>query len=182
MINISNMLTLLRHVQLRSFEKGEVLIHAGSTKKDLFFLRKGLVRCYYTTEELEEITFQLYPEYHTVFNINLMVFGEPSKLTYQAIERTKVYAMDHEVLMELAAKNPKILEMNREVIGKKMMKLAYQRAESFVLLSAEQRYEKYVKDYPNIVNRAPDKYIANVLGITPVSLSRIRGRIAARKG
>ncbi len=61
------------------------------------------------------------------------------------------------------------------------MKQAFQRVESFVLLSPEERYLKYMQDYPSVINRAPDKYIANVLGITPVSLSRIKGRITAKR-
>jgi len=48
-------------------------------------------------------------------------------------------------------------------------------------MSPEERCLKYVSDYPNLVNRVPDKYIANVFGITPVSLSRSRMRIAAKK-
>jgi hypothetical protein len=66
-------------------------------------------------------------------------------------------------------------------IGKSIMKQAFQRVESFVFLSPEERYQKYIQDYPNVINRAPDKYIANVLGITAVSLSRIKGRIASKK-
>ncbi|CAN0600388.1 unnamed protein product, partial [Ectocarpus sp. 12 AP-2014] len=58
---------------------------------------------------------------------------------------------------------------------------AFERVESFVFLSPEERYKKYVKDNPNIINRAPDMYIANILGITAVSLSRIRNRIASKK-
>jgi DNA-directed RNA polymerase subunit F len=61
------------------------------------------------------------------------------------------------------------------------MRQAFQRVESFVFLSPEERYQKYVEDHPNIINRAPDKYIANILGITPVSLSRIRSRIASKR-
>lgn len=61
------------------------------------------------------------------------------------------------------------------------MKQIFGRVDSFVLLSPEERYKKYVKDFPEIVNRVPDKHIANVLRITPVSLSRIRKRIATKK-
>jgi hypothetical protein len=61
------------------------------------------------------------------------------------------------------------------------LKQTFGRIDSFVLLSPEERYKKYIKDFPGIVNRAPDKHIANVLGITPVSLSRIRKRIASEK-
>mgnify|MGYP000483322161 CR=1 FL=1 len=48
-------------------------------------------------------------------------------------------------------------------------------------LKIDEHYKKYIKDFPGIVNRAPDKHIANVLGITSVSLSRIRKRIASKK-
>jgi DNA-directed RNA polymerase specialized sigma subunit len=40
---------------------------------------------------------------------------------------------------------------------------------------------KFATDYPQLMNRVPMKYIANMLGITPVSLSRIRKRIATKK-
>jgi hypothetical protein len=49
--------------------------------------------------------------------------------------------------------------------------------ESFVLLSPEERYMQLLKDKPDIFNRVHNKYLATLLGITPVSLSRIRKRI-----
>lgn len=181
-MNIISLLSLLRRVKIKSFKKGEILIKKGATKKEVFFIRKGLVRSYYINENnADEITFQLYPEYNAVVNIHPVLFQEPSKFIYEAYEPTKVYAIDYTNLMDMTSKNPDLLEINRTFIGKKALKIAFQRVESFVFLSPEERYEKYIKDYPNLINRAPDKYIANVLGITPVSLSRIRNRIASKK-
>lgn len=180
-MNIRNLLGLIRHVTIRSIEKGDILIKEGSTKKDVYFIRRGLIRSYATDDMEDEITFQLYPEYNVVSNIHTLLFDEPSQFTYQALERTKVYTIDYTSFIEVTANNPKYLEINRRFLGRRAMKLAFQRVESFVFLSPEQRYKKYIEDYPNIINRAPDKYIANVLGITPVSLSRIRKRIASRK-
>ena len=57
------------------------------------------------------------------------------------------------------------------------MREAHLRIEGFILYTPEERYIKFIEKYPDINNRVPDKYIANVLGITPVSLSRIRARI-----
>ena len=180
-MNIRNLLGLLRHVAIRSIEKGEILIKEGSMKKDVYFIRKGLIRSYATDDMEDEITFQLYPEYNVVSNIHTLLLDEPSQFTYQALERTKVYVIDHASFIEVTSNNPNYLEINRRFLGKRAMKLAFQRVESFVFLSPEKRYKKYIEDYPNIINGAPDKYIANVLGITPVSLSRIRKRIASRK-
>ena len=61
------------------------------------------------------------------------------------------------------------------------MKKMLQRLETFVLMNAEERYEDFIKKNPTLSNRVPDEYLANVLGITPVSLSRIRARIVNKK-
>lgn len=82
-------------------------------------------------------------------------------------------------MQDLVARNPK-LEANRKYVLQRLLKESMERVESFVLLTPEERYQRFVKDYPGITNRVQDKYIANVLGITPVSLSRIRKRIASK--
>jgi CRP-like cAMP-binding protein len=180
-MKIRPILTLLRNVKSRSFQPGEVLITEGSSNKELFFIRKGLIRCFYINPDADEITFQLFPESNVVLNFHTLLFDEPSKFVYIAYEPTKVYSIDYDFLMKLTLENNNLLELNRSFIGKKTMKQAFLRIESLVFLTPKERYEKYLKDYPNIVNRAPDKYIANILGITPVSLSRIRNRIANQK-
>ena len=70
------------------------------------------------------------------------------------------------------------MEAKRLAMLHKQLYTAKERIESFVLLSPLERYQQFVRKYPSLNNRVPDKYIANVLGITPVSLSRIRKRIA----
>ena len=180
-MNLRIMGRLLRHARIKTLEKGTVIVDVGDTKKELFFIRKGLIRSYLITEEQEEITFQLFPESQICGNVNAILFDEPSRFCFQALERTKIYAIDYDAFQRLASKNPEFSEFNVRFLSKRVMKQAFQRVESFVFLSPEERYKKYVKDYPNVINRAPDKYIAHVLGITPVSLSRIRSRIASRK-
>jgi len=67
----------------------------------------------------------------------------------------------------------------RSIFQVDMLKEAMERIESFVLLSPTERYLKLIEEKPDIVNRVPDKYLSTYLGITPVSLSRIRKRIAS---
>ncbi len=181
-MRIKILLGLLRKVQIKTYEKGEVLIATGSMQKDLFFIKKGLIRSYREARGINEepITFQLFPEYHMSGNVHSIFLNEPSKLTYEALERTTVYVIDFETYNE-ASKNPEFGEFSRMFMGKRLVKQAFQRVESFVFLTPEERYLKYTKENPNIINRAPDKYIANILGITPTSLSRIRKRISTKR-
>lgn len=180
-MNIKILLALLRNVSIKSFDKGEILIREDSTKKDVFFIKKGLVRSYVVDEDANEITFQIYAEYQVFTNVKAVLFNEPSKFNYQALERTKVYAIEYNVFLELTSQNAELLELNRSYFGKKITQRAFQRVESFVFLSPEERYQQFVKDNPKLIHRVPDKYIANVLGITPVSLSRIRSRISKKR-
>lgn len=173
---------LFRHIKIKSFAKGEMIIQQGSTSKEVYFVRKGLIRSYFTNEKLEEITFHLLPEHHLFTSVHTILFDEPSRFSYQALEPTKVYSIDYDSYFDVATKNPNLLELNRRHFGKRVLKQSFQRVESFVLLTPEERYKKYLEDYPNVIGRAPDKYIANVLGITPTSLSRIRSRISSNKG
>lgn len=180
-MNFKIYLSLLRNTRTESIRKGDILIKQGSTKKDIFFIKKGLIRSFFINEKIDEITFHLFPEYQIFTNVHTFLFDEPSKFFYQAVEDTKVYVIDYDAYNNLVTENPNLLELNRRFLGRKVLKQAFFRIESFVLLSPEERYLKYVEEYPTIINRAPDKYIANVLGITPVSLSRIRKRISTKK-
>ncbi|MCO6149448.1 hypothetical protein [Flavobacterium sp. NRK1] len=58
-----------------------------------------------------------------------------------------------------------------------MLSASLEMIEDFILLTPEERYKKLIAEKFDIVNRVPDKYIASMLGVTPVSLSRIRKRI-----
>lgn len=180
-MKLKNLYKLIRNSKIKSFDKEDAIIAVNSKEKNIFFIRKGIVRSYIINEKGEEVTFQVYAETNIFTNVHSILFNEPSKFTYQAIEATKVYIIDYDLFLEITSKNPNLLELNRTYFGKRIIKRAFQRSESFVFLSPEERYKKFVKDNPNIVNRIPDMYIANIIGITPVSLSRIRSRIVSKK-
>ena len=179
MMNLRSLLVLLRHVTIKTIEKGETIIQKGETQKNVYYIKRGLIRAYYVAEKGDEVTYQLFPEYHIFGNLHSLLFNEPSRYTFQALERTKVYAISYDSFHDLV-KHSKSLRLNKMGLGERVLKQAFNRVESFVFLSPEERYIKYMEDYPSVINRAPDKYIANVLGITPVSLSRIKRRITLK--
>jgi CRP-like cAMP-binding protein len=180
-MNIKTLFQILRHLKIKSFSKGETIISVGEVRKEVFYIRKGLVRCYLINDKGEDITFQLFAEHQVFGNAHSILFDEPSRYIYMALEKTKVYSTDLKSFQTLTNTHTDLTESNKMDIGRRILKTAVQRSESFVFLTPEERYQKYIEDNPNIINRVPDKYIASVLGITPVSLSRIRSRIAAGK-
>ena len=178
-LSLKDIQVLLKASKNGSFSKKELLINEGSKRNDVFYIKSGLVRCFNINDKGEEITLKLIPEHQVVANVDLILFSQASRFFYEALENTEVFFIDYDVLQDLVSRNPK-LEANRKYVLQRLLKESMERVESFVLLTPEERYHRFVKDYPGITNRVQDKYIANVLGITPVSLSRIRKRIATK--
>ena len=132
------------------------------------------------TEKGEEITTMLRWENQITTNLDTILFNQASRFYFQALEQTEVLYMDYDLIQDIIAKNPK-LEANRKHVLLNILKEAIGKIDSFVLLNPEERYLAFIKSNPDIINRVHNKYIANVLGITPVSLSRIRARIASKR-
>ena len=118
-------------------------------------------------------------ENQPVASPNLILFDQPARQNFEALEPTDVLCMDFGTMDSIVSRNPK-LEANRKKVLQNIIKDALERIDSFILLSPEERYLEFIRTKPDIVDRVPGKYIATLLGITPVSLSRIRKRIASR--
>ena len=129
-------------------------------------------------ENGDEVTVLLRWENQFVTSHDSILWHKPSRFIYQALEDTTLIEMDYNKAQEIADRNP-LLANNRNILLTHMLAQSIDRVESFVLLSAKERYLKLVHEKPDIVNRVPDKYLSTYLGITPVSLSRIRKRIAS---
>ena len=179
-LSIEDAGVLIKSAKSKSFKKKEIIIEEGALKMDVYFLRSGLVRVYCINDKGDEITFGLISENQILTNIDIILFEQPSRFYYECIEDTKTFSIDFDKVQNIIERNPK-LERNRKFFARNAMKKMLQRLETFVLLNPEERYLDYIEKNPTLINRVPDKYIANVLGITPVSLSRIRARIVSKK-
>ncbi len=179
-LSLNDVLIVLQLSKRKLFAPGDYLIESGSKNKNIFFIRKGLVRSFAVTEKGEEVTVDLHWENQFTMNYDSILFDRPSQYAYQAIESTEVFFMRRDSLQSIMEKHPK-LEYNRKLVHQEMLRKFVDRVHDFVLFSPEKRYLRFLETYPDLVCRVPDKYIANFLGITPVSLSRIRQRVVARE-
>jgi len=178
-LKLSDITELINASKSNTFKRKEVILNNGSSNNVIHFVRKGLIRQYMITEKGEEITFRLISENFFLANVDVVLFNQPSRFCFEAFEKTKTLSIDYDRLHEIISRNPKLLD-SRVTFAQRMNKAMHRRLEMFTLHSPEERYLIYLNEFPNIVERVPDKYIANVLGITAVSLSRIKARIAKK--
>lgn len=175
-LKLQDLSALFKICSFKSFKKGEVIAQAGVVCDHVFFIRKGLVRTYVLTSEGEERTIRLTKEKDFSSCGESFLFGKPSKEYLEALEDCKVIAFNIKKLEKLTEQNIRLLKLNHLAV-KEAFGDAIKRVEFFTILTPEQRYQIILNEFPELIQRVPQKYLASYLGITTVSLSRIRSRI-----
>lgn len=157
-------------------EAGEAYIRAGDTSKRLAFIERGIVRAYTVKPNGEEATLFLRWDGQLIASHDTIIHQQPARFIYRALEPTQLLEMDYDVLENILREHPEYEPLRNHFLMR-MLAEALHGIESFVFWTPQERYEQLVANRQDIVNRVPDKYLASMLGITPVSLSRIRRRI-----
>ena len=98
---------------------------------------------------------------------------EPTRLQIMALEPTVVYAMPRKLLEQVAMKSVNIQILYRKILEESLIDSQIY-ADMLRFETAQDRYAKFVKLQPQLVLRAPLVYIANLLQMTPETLSRVR--------
>ncbi|MEM6722398.1 MAG: Crp/Fnr family transcriptional regulator [Bacteroidota bacterium] len=168
---------LINAATQKTYQPGEYLISEGSLNRRIYFIAQGLVRSFAINSKGEEITTAVYWENMVAASPDVILFEQPCRFYYEAMEPTTVFSLDYDQVQQLLSKNVNLLE-SRKYILQMMLRMAFTRIESFVLNNPEERYVQFMEAYPDLHNRIQVKHIAHILGITPVSLSRIRKRLA----
>ncbi len=174
-LKLQDLLALFSICSLKSYKKGELLAKKGEYCRHAFLVRKGLVRTYVTTADGAEKTIRLAQESEFTSAGMSFLKGEPSTEFLDALEDCKVVAINTEKLNELGKTNINILRLTHEGILEAFVD-AIQRVEFFTIFTPEERYKSLLEESPELLQRVPQKYLASYLGITTVSLSRIRNR------
>ncbi|WP_267740299.1 Crp/Fnr family transcriptional regulator [Myroides injenensis] len=165
---------LKNNISSLSVKSKAILIEEGKLSDYFYFVKKGILRGW-TLYDGKEVTFQFVSEGSFFCGIESFWYDKPSQYTIEALEDTELYILDKKQLKGLIKENVKLLEVFNEYMIERV--LNYQKLLiSRIKENPEKRYRHLLKTAPEIIKRVPQHYIASYLGITSVSLSRIRNR------
>lgn len=162
-----------------SYKKKDRLIDTEDTSTGYVFINQGLARLY-GYKEGEEKTLFFFKEGMFAGSIQTYLFEKPSVLVVEAMEDIEGLAIDKEDLNVMFEYSKSLSQALMTYTQLRLNGLLYYFS-SFVLDSPEERYEKFILSEPDLFNRVPQHVIASFLGITPVSLSRIRKRLLDKR-
>ncbi|MCU0387411.1 MAG: Crp/Fnr family transcriptional regulator [Chitinophagaceae bacterium] len=152
--------------------KNKNLQPVGHTCRTLYVNIEGLLRIYYLKDG-KDITESFEPALSVVARVESLFSGRASRKGIQALEDTVYVAISTPPLFKLFDKHPSLERLFRKVFEAGYVRTV-NRLESLQFHSAEEKYRQLLEEQPDILQRAPLKHVASYLGITQVSLSRIR--------
>lgn len=168
--------SMFRHKKYRKhqfiLQEGEVAMHDN-------FVIKGLSRTYRTDDKGQQHILRFAPEEWWTGDLASFLSGKPTIYNVDCLEDTEVLGITYADLENLFERVPKMNKYFRLLYQRSIISYGL-RLVSNLSLSASERYEEFIKRFPEIEQRVSNHQIASYLGITPQSLSRIRSQAQAK--
>lgn len=154
---------------------GTMLLAEGCIAEKMYLIKKGCLRIWFNNSG-KDITLQFFFEGEAVSSIESFLSGIPSAFTIESIEPSEIVCVSKSAFQEMIHSVPGFGPFMQEYLVKRLIHYAGLFL-SRIRDNPVQRYEDLIKTNPQIIQRIPQHFIASYLGITPVSLSRIRNRL-----
>lgn len=167
---------LLPHLRVETMRKHQFFAERGKQATTIAFVLAGSCRQYYSVDGDEKTTY-FYFEGHLMSAYFSCISQQPSLLTIEALTAGSCIVFPYAVLVDLYARSPAWQTFGR-LLNEYIAIGLEDRMVGLLTQSPEERYLALLNsNKKKIIERIPQHYIANYLGITPVSLSRIRARV-----
>lgn len=168
-------LLLQEYITEVEFPKGHILLKADRIETKIYFIKKGIVRAYTSTAD-NDITFWFGLEADTIVSMKSYVEQKKGYENIALLEDCILYELDTQHLQKLFTEDIHIANWGRRFAEKELIKTE-ERLISRQFRTAAERYKELLQYQPNLIQRVALGHIASYLGITQVSLSRIRGEM-----
>jgi CRP-like cAMP-binding protein len=174
--------------RLVTFSKGDTLLDAGSICKYVYFLLSGEAISYFDNFRGKTTTFFFhfnlpYGAVKNVFAVDYKSFlsAQPASITITAASATKAIRFSKQDV-DLLIDGLPLFERWIRILDEMVYSAMFERVFSLLTLSASDRYAKFLREEPYLLNLFSNYHIASYLGIAPQSLSRIRKTINDQQG
>jgi CRP-like cAMP-binding protein len=158
----------------------DFLVQQNEVSKHSAFVLNGCLRGYTIDSDGFEHVLSFAPKDWWIADMYSLLSQKPGNLNIEAMVDTEVALISKTNQDLMYEKVPKLERFFRIIIEKSLV--AYQqRLNDNLSLTASERYMKFCKTYPQLINDIPQKQIAAYIGVTPEFLSKLRAKQAKAK-
>ncbi|UKJ07974.1 Crp/Fnr family transcriptional regulator [Solitalea lacus] len=166
---------LQKQLSMVNYPKGYHLFHADKTETDVYFIAFGIARAYCYTAETE-VTFWFGKEGDIVLSYNSYIRNQPGYEFIELLEDSTLFHLKTSALHQLFNEDIHLANWGRKLAELELIKTEA-RLISRQFRPAGERYRELLEQQPELVQRVQLSHIASYLGVTQVTLSRIRAEI-----
>jgi CRP-like cAMP-binding protein len=157
----------------RAVSKGSILIKEGQTVKNIYFVKNGCLRSYCTDKNGKEHTLQFAIKDWWISDYIAIHNNESATLTVECLTDSNIIEFNEKELNGIHSLFPEFEPFHRRNLERHVVSL-HKRILNQLQLTAPERYNLFLEQYPDIEQHTRNYHIASYLGITQESLSRIR--------
>ena len=150
-----------------------------STKTDFLFLVSGIFRGYYLDVNGKEVTDCIGFKSGTPA-MSSAIDNAISPISIEAVVESVFLRIDGAKLIPLIERSPLLLKIYNEVL-QTAMQIHWALKVTVTQRTALERYQWFLENYPGLIDQVSNKHIASYLGMTPVTLSRMRRMMRERE-
>jgi len=181
-LSIRALKTLQPLMQLREISKNTVFIKAGQNNSKEYIIIQGFCRSFLKDQDGNEISFAFYKSGEVLPPHLIRTRKEKALYHFQALTELQVIEFDATAFLNLMIEDLEIRNFGNEVLKSELLKKTTKEI-ALATLSSKERLQEFRKEYALLENLIPHTMIASYLGITNVSLSRLRAeRLSPSKG
>ena len=166
--------------RVANIKKRQFIVQPGFIVKNRNFVLQGAFRAYVVDDEGRDSTIAFAIEDWWITDYNSYILQQSATMFVVALEDSVILEIPYEQEQALKRMNHKFETFFR-IRAERTAAFMQQRIIANLTLSAEERYEKFIDRYPQIVQRLPQYALASYLGMTTEFLSRIRNKKASGK-
>jgi CRP-like cAMP-binding protein len=157
----------------RELRKNEVFLEQGQIAKDLVYVYSGTIRLFYYKKGRDITEHFACADTHFAYSIISLFQKRRTELMIEALEQSVIYTIRYDKLRSLLLQSPQLAKLYIDILEEGLI-ISQRKADSWRFETIKERYERFLKEYPDVVRIASVNNIASYLLMTPESLSRIR--------
>lgn len=164
--------TLTEITEVRTLKRREVLVEAGTRQREVVFVLEGILRGYFLDMNGKEITDCFGIQCGTPA-MSSFTLDSPSSISIEALTDCRVLCIPTDEAVRLIGQNMEAMGLYNRLL-QQASQVHWEIKTMLCQHNAMERYQWFLRAYPGLINQISNKYIASFLGITPVTLSRLR--------
>lgn len=167
---------ILSKIEVRQYKAKTLILRAGEVCTHSYFVESGLLRSFTINDHIVEHVMSFACAGWWIGDMYSLLSQQPGTLFIEVMEDAEVVLLSKENQEALYQSIPKMERFFR-ILTENSLVANQERLMDNLSLTAEERYEKFCKRYPSLIQQVPQKQIASYIGVTPEFFSKMKSKM-----